>query len=265
MMFFFIILISGCISIVNEEEKPKCIEPEKFINGTCCFDDNNNGICDINEKVCPDCDDGDNCTNDYCSKETNYECVHKPITPCCGNHVCEKEEDEANICPEDCVVIKITDFYHSYGGPDYIENDTYVFIHTGSNLTDKKSEFYLNITAKDRKLVNIKATYNCTDSITGRKIDSINVERVELVEGHPQFGYENVLDSQDYLIYTSFYTPQRVPSIEVKELDLGNTTQYRIRVVKKTYKSRGQLTCDFNFYFLEPKKRVKKTLKLSFI
>lgn len=262
-----VILISGCITIGEPPaEQPKCIEPEKLVNGTCCFDNDSNGVCDINEMSCPaSCDDSNNCTMDYCSIQTNFECRHDKIKPCCGNGICEPNEDTANECPEDCTVIKMTDFIHSYTGPDYMENNTYVFIHTGSNETDKKPDFYLNITADKVKLRTISVTYNCTDSNTGHKIDSISSDRVEVIEDHPEFGYEKKFDSADYTIYSSFFSKELKSAIEVNELAIGKTVEFTIRIANKNYKVRSRLTCDFDFYFLEPSKHLKKQLKMSYI
>ena len=80
---------------------------------------------------CPEsCDDGNPCTQDFCSPETNYQCEHSPIVgategcqsqvetckqyqcvkgecqivtlaDCCGNGKCEVEEDWET-CPQDC-------------------------------------------------------------------------------------------------------------------------------------------------------------------
>ena len=80
---------------------------------------------------CPEsCDDGNPCTQDFCSPETNYQCEHSPIVgptkgckdlvetckqyqcveeecqivvlaDCCGNGKCEAGEDW-EICPQDC-------------------------------------------------------------------------------------------------------------------------------------------------------------------
>ena len=80
---------------------------------------------------CPEsCDDGNPCTKDFCSSETDYRCQHSQIAgptegcqglvetclgyqciegecqlltfvDCCGNKKCEKDEDW-NACPEDC-------------------------------------------------------------------------------------------------------------------------------------------------------------------
>lgn len=262
-----VILASGCIAIGDQQAgQPECISPEKAINGMCCFDNDNNGVCDINEKACPaSCDDSNKCTNDYCSLQTSFECRHDNMKPCCGNGECEANEDAANECPEDCTVIKMTDFIHSYTGPDYIENETYVFIHTGSNETDKKPDFYLNVTADKVKLRTISATYNCTDSNTGHKIDSISSDRVEVVEDYPEFGYEKKFDSVDYTIYTLFYSKELKSAIEISNLDVGKTVEFRISILNKNYKVRSKLTCDFDFYFLEPHKHVKKHLRISYI
>lgn len=181
-----VILVAGCISIDDQKSQVQCTAPEKSVDGTCCFDNDDNGVCDINEKECPaSCDDSDKCTVDSCSLQTGFECKNDEITPCCGNGVCDASEDAANACSDDCVVIKMTDFIHSYSGSDFMENDTYVFIHTGSNETDKKPDFYLNITADKVKLDNIRSTYNCTDSATGHKVDSIIVDMVPVVEDFP--------------------------------------------------------------------------------
>jgi hypothetical protein len=52
--------------------------------------------------LCPDsCDDLDECTIDYCSKDTAYACVNQPVRPCCGNDVCEPGESY-QVCPLDC-------------------------------------------------------------------------------------------------------------------------------------------------------------------
>ena len=260
-----VILVAGCIYI-EEQGAQQCTEPEKLVKGSCCFDNDDNGVCDINERSCPaSCDDANKCTSDECSIQTNLECVHKTITPCCGNGQCEKAEDEANECPEDCTVIKITNFMHSYTGPDYMENGTYVFIHTGSNETDKKPDFYLNITADKVKLRNIRATYNCTDSATNHKIDSITVDRIEAVEDYTEFGFENKFDSADYSIYTSFYSKELRWRIDVSELNTSKTVEFRMRIINKNYKVRSKLTCDFDFYTLEPLKHVKKKLNISYI
>ena len=48
---------------------------------------------------CPaTCDDYNKCTNDFCEKGI---CRHAPITPCCGNGVCESGENVLN-CVDDC-------------------------------------------------------------------------------------------------------------------------------------------------------------------
>lgn len=56
----------------------------------------------IDSSKCPEsCDDNNLCTSDFCSSVTNYECKHQKIEPCCGNDVCEINEDNIN-CHDDC-------------------------------------------------------------------------------------------------------------------------------------------------------------------
>ncbi len=57
-------------------------------------------------KRCPSsCDDSDECTNDYCDRGTNYECRYDIVYSCCGNGICEDNEDYRN-CLADCEVPK---------------------------------------------------------------------------------------------------------------------------------------------------------------
>lgn len=54
------------------------------------------------ELTCPEnCDDGDECTEDYCNENTVYLCANEIIPLCCGNDICEITEDSEE-CPEDC-------------------------------------------------------------------------------------------------------------------------------------------------------------------
>jgi hypothetical protein len=56
------------------------------------------GDCEPCETGCGDCDDGNPCTTDRCIDEV---CTHQPITPCCGNDICESSENSES-CPADC-------------------------------------------------------------------------------------------------------------------------------------------------------------------
>jgi hypothetical protein len=50
---------------------------------------------------CPEsCDDGNPCTKNVCSSETNFECVTEDILPCCGNNIIE-EGETCSSCPQD--------------------------------------------------------------------------------------------------------------------------------------------------------------------
>lgn len=54
------------------------------------------------QQKCPDsCEDSNDCTKDYCSTVTDYECRNDPIIPCCGNKICEDTESYKS-CLLDC-------------------------------------------------------------------------------------------------------------------------------------------------------------------
>lgn len=54
------------------------------------------------QQQCPEsCEDGNECTTDYCSAVTDYKCNNDPIIPCCGNDICDSQESYTN-CPKDC-------------------------------------------------------------------------------------------------------------------------------------------------------------------
>jgi hypothetical protein len=62
------------------------------LNGTCVFDA---GGCQCASDAA--CNDNDPCTDDRC---VTGQCVHDPLAGCCGNGVCETDED--CVCPADC-------------------------------------------------------------------------------------------------------------------------------------------------------------------
>lgn len=48
---------------------------------------------------CPEvCNDGNICTYDSCGPKTGYKCTNQMMLPCCGNGICEANED----CGLDC-------------------------------------------------------------------------------------------------------------------------------------------------------------------
>lgn len=78
---------------------------------------------DIPVERCPvNCDDNNECTNDYCDEQTRYECRHDKMYPCCGNGICEDDEDY-NSCLADCSVPddRGEDIFEGKTIPDKIE------------------------------------------------------------------------------------------------------------------------------------------------
>ncbi|PIN84238.1 hypothetical protein COV61_00685, partial [Candidatus Micrarchaeota archaeon CG11_big_fil_rev_8_21_14_0_20_47_5] len=70
-----------------------------------CFDGRIVGTlseCATSSKTCPNsCDDNDACTYDSCTEATNFTCIHKKQSPCCGDNICDFQED-CSKCAQDC-------------------------------------------------------------------------------------------------------------------------------------------------------------------
>ncbi|MFH1065516.1 MAG: hypothetical protein V1734_03360, partial [Nanoarchaeota archaeon] len=102
---FLLISITAC-------NKIECNKPYIKVGASCCLDNNDNLICDNDEapvKNCPaNCDDTTLCTTDSCSEATSFECKHEPITPCCGNSICEIGEGFKS-CSADCKQLELKD------------------------------------------------------------------------------------------------------------------------------------------------------------
>lgn len=77
-----VLIISGCVES-NGVSNVKYSQPEYTPPPSCPTS----------------CDDSDNCTRDYCSKDTDYNCTHQVVKPCCGDGVCEAGEP---ISCQDC-------------------------------------------------------------------------------------------------------------------------------------------------------------------
>ena len=262
------VMVSGCVGEDTAQDTgsaiPQCDSPKILIDGVCCFDQNGNFICDMDEEGCPSsCDDGDPCTEDSCSGSTNFKCVHTAIDNCCGNGVCETLEDAQNICPEDCEVINMTEFDYK-GTPDYMEDDTFVFIHTTSAESGSRI-FHLNITSGSTAMKNIKYTFDC-NSTQNSEIDSINSEAHNVTDDDYVVGKYNMFLDSNYEIYTYFYYTS-IPTyrLDMSELDANSRTEFHFKVEKLEPSKRDDLSCLVKFYFTEPRKVVHKLLKISYI
>jgi len=259
-----IIITSGCISeepVVPESTGGQCLAPKKMIGDICCYDQNSNDICDMDEAGCPDsCDDGNACTNDSCSAETDFECAHEMIYPCCGNDVCDKSEDVMNECPADCDTLDITDFRLS-GEKAYMSDDTFQFIHTVSS--EPMKYFYLNITARKQVLEDIRYIFSC-NSTQNAEIDSIDSESTEWEDEDDQ--KVNMFSDDNYLIYTNFRIKNTGEyTRDVEELDIGETAYFNFRIEKIDPQKRDDLTCIVKLYFLSPQKVIHKWLDIAYI
>ncbi|MBR9691443.1 hypothetical protein GOV06_01530 [Candidatus Woesearchaeota archaeon] len=74
------LMLSGCGKV---EEVPEAAEEPEVIKLECPAS----------------CDDGNECTKDFCSEDTGYKCVNEDLVPCCGNGKCEKGEKDCVDCP----------------------------------------------------------------------------------------------------------------------------------------------------------------------
>jgi len=79
------------------------------------------------EAVCPtSCDDNDECTRDVCGYQTDFECRHAPIYPCCGNGVCEGSETQDS-CAKDCNFQESPDFLQLIENTKLVKNYRYSY------------------------------------------------------------------------------------------------------------------------------------------
>jgi hypothetical protein len=91
-------------AVVEDQEETAIQETEEVQNNTEEAEATPEEETATNESVqrqCPSCEDNDSCTTDSCSEQTDFECVHKPVLPCCGNGGCEGAENWS-ACPQDC-------------------------------------------------------------------------------------------------------------------------------------------------------------------
>jgi len=265
-IFLLVVMVSGCIGEDTTQPpgdtQPQCHSPKKMIGDVCCFDENDNGVCDMDEAGCPaSCDDGDPCTNDTCSVSTDFKCVHETLYPCCGNGVCETDENVNNICPEDCEIIDMTDFQYlgvsAYPG----EENVFVFLHTTHTESEEKV-FFLNITAGDEDIDKIGYTFKCNSS-KHKSLDSIDAEENVTEDTEIKI---HILEDEHYIIYSNFFVAKLAAyDVDIDKLDAGKEAQYLFRIEKKDVQKRDELSCLFKFYFMQPHKLVYKWLKISYI
>jgi len=230
-IFLLVVFVSGCI--IEDTPPPggsACASPKKTIGAVCCYDENSNNVCDMDEAGCPaSCDDGNPCTNNTCSADSNFQCTSAVIPECCGNDVCEQSEDLNNICPADCKTIDITDFQY-VGTPDYIEGGTFVFIHTASAEIEYRL-FALNITAGDNTMENIRYTFKC-NSTQNTDLDSIDSEPDNVSDELDLKIHK--LDDTNYLIFSNFFL-KRSPTygLDIEKINPFEMAQFQFSINMK--------------------------------
>jgi len=264
LMLVALVISSGCINQAPPASEPtggQCLSPKKMIGNICCYDENNNGVCDMEDLGCPDsCDDNNSCTDDSCSGKTDFKCVHDMISPCCGNGVCEESEDINNVCPEDCMVLDVTDFALS-SEKAYMVGNTFKFIHTVT--ADPQKHFFLNITAGSEDMQDIRYTFECNSS-QNSDIDSINSEVVNVSDNLEE--KINKFEDANYRIYTNFQDEKTGTfSRDVDVVKSGETVFFNFNIEKKDVKKRDDLSCLVHLYFIVPQKEIDKWLRISYI
>ena len=266
-LLFAAVLISGCISeepLIPPDTGPQCASPKVLIGNVCCLDGNRNSVCDMDEAGCPaSCDDSRACTNDTCSVATSFKCNHTVIPECCGNGICEASEDRANVCPEDCLVLNVTQFEY-VGIPDYVDGDKYVFIHTAS-VENEYRVFNLTITAGSVPMENLRYTFKC-NSTQHKNLDSIDSEPYNLTEDEDMDIKINKLEDANYLIFSNFFTMKSPTySVDIRRLNVSESAKFHISISKKEPQKRDELSCLVKLYFMSPHKLIDRWLKISFI
>jgi hypothetical protein len=266
--FVAILLSSGCIggeTPATVDTGGMCNLPKKMIGNVCCDDTNNNGVCDMDDIGCPiSCDDSNACTNDSCSVDTNFDCVHAVVSPCCGNGVCDASEDAANVCDEDCTVISMSKFKLK-GTPDFMDGEKFVFIHTGSAESEQRY-FYINFSAGSDGMENIRYTFKC-NSTQHKALDSINSQVYNLTDDEEDdYAKINKLEDSYYVIFTNFFRAKTATyGREIDELEGSEEASFHFNIQKKNPQLRDELSCLVKFYFMQPRKIVNKWLYISYI
>ncbi len=164
---------------------------------------------------CPEtCDDGNACTTDYCTKETNNLCVHDLITDChVGNKKCEPELGETKCnAPADCGKCGITTFNitSSYLEPWCDEVDRCVLaVKQSEEITPQPFSKILSLSGFK---VSFKATFNQIFNID----EDLIVFEIELTDIST-----NTIEPQVSKI-------QYIATINRKEIILGETNVEKI-------------------------------------
>lgn len=133
------VLISGCVN-QDLESQP---------DGSAGGDESRHPAAQAGPSCPESCDDGDECTNDHCSPATNFECEHDPVIPCCGNAVCERDEDPDS-CPGDCSLVKVLEIGDFSGtGASMAVDGGFLYVGKGTTATPSGTNQTVEVYGKD--------------------------------------------------------------------------------------------------------------------
>lgn len=191
---------------------------------------------------CPsNCNDNDACSQDICNKQTDFECRHVPITPCCGNGVCEDSETP-NSCSKDCTGgspefkqlitnsgnANTFSYRYEYSENDVMKTSYTVWIYKNYTLIDfddlqNKASFsynwaFVNATAGTTTLYCLN---NCGPTT-----------KAKIMQGATEFAQRPPIETLQSLISANIVGTENVEgkstSILVKKNDDGTTTRVNV-------------------------------------
>jgi len=128
-----VIFISGCI-----QQEVTCNPPYIKVGTTCCLDQNNNKICDIDEQqtlqpqTTSSCGDGICQSNENCSS-CPQDCGECKPTQYCGDGICQSNEN-CSSCPSDCGTCKEEITYSDINSQVTVSGFRYVSINCNGDI-----------------------------------------------------------------------------------------------------------------------------------
>ena len=213
-----------------------------FAKKETCFDGIKNqdedgidcgGICKQCEEQIAECNDNNPCTDDALENE---ECINNPIAPCCGNNICEEQEES---CIADCKKAEYPAF--SSGTLDEIKelakvNPSKALQQCNSlEVPEQKDECIANIGEVQRnknycaQIINARTKDLCFLNIAKIINDNSLCEEVSIDSRKDSCYMTFVLDNKDYSVcdkITNKHLRQSCESLkQLNELNQQQSTQ----------------------------------------